>query len=579
MVGTSMVIGDGVLTPCISVLSAVSGIKEISPSISEDTIAWISIVVLLFLFWIQRFGTEKVGFLFAPIILVWLCLIGGIGVYNYIKYDPTVIKAWNPKYIIGYFQRNKRQAWTSLGGVALCITGTEALFADLGHFSVRSIQISMIAIVYPSLLLAYGGQTSYLMKNKLDVSEVFYKSIPGPLYWPTLVISILSAVMASQATITGTFSIIQQSISRGFFPKLKVIHTSRNRLGCIYIPFVNYILMACCIPIILYFKTTAQIGNAYGLAVVFVMVLTSFYLVIIMQLIWKRNIVVIVLYVTTIGGVELIYLSSVLLKFPEGGYMTLVFAVIVVTIMFVWTTVQRWMYEKIHKNDVNLNQIAKDIQRAPGLAVFHLYDCGVPPLLVLERYVQIVTSLQEIILFVTYECVQTSVVSIDRKFHFRQIQPDNVFIFSCIIQYGYDEFTDINDEKTSNILVIKLRELLVSQCSELHKEEPNDDIVQIVSVDESTTESYEEYNIGENSEIIEVPADESSDHSQGYTKHLDNIIGSKVTHLVVESDVVAPKGARIWKRLIIKLYSLINNLITHRDSHNTNTKLVMVFEL
>ncbi|MBA0804308.1 hypothetical protein Gohar_003897, partial [Gossypium harknessii] len=196
MLGTSMVIGDGVLTPCISekklsiaVLSAVGGIKEATSAMTEAAI-------LICLFMVQRFGTDKVGYSFAPIICVWFSLIGGIGVYNFIKFDPTVIKAINPKYIVDYFKRNKKDAWVSLGGVVLAITGTEALFADVGHFTVRSIQISMCSVTYPALIMAYTGQASFLRKHQSLVSDTFFKSIPHSLYWPMFVVAVAAAIIA-----------------------------------------------------------------------------------------------------------------------------------------------------------------------------------------------------------------------------------------------------------------------------------------------------------------------------------------------------------------------------------------------
>ncbi|OMO81865.1 potassium transporter [Corchorus olitorius] len=179
MLGTSMVIGDGVLTPCISVLSAVGGLKEATSSMTEGRIVGTSIGILILLFIVQRFGTDKVGYAFAPIIFIWFWFIAGIGVYNFVKFDPTVVKALNPAYIIHYFRRNKKDAWVSLGGVVLSITGTEALFADVAHFSVRSVQISMCSVTYPALILAYAGQASFLRKHNDFVADTFYKSVPG----------------------------------------------------------------------------------------------------------------------------------------------------------------------------------------------------------------------------------------------------------------------------------------------------------------------------------------------------------------------------------------------------------------
>ncbi|PON83780.1 Potassium transporter [Trema orientale] len=179
-------------------------------------------------------------------------------------FDPTVVRAINPMYIIDYLRRNKVEAWISLGGIVLAITGTEALYADVGHFSVRSIQLSMCFVTYPSLILAYTGQASFLRKNNNLVADTFYKSIPQPLYWPMFAMAVLAAIIASQAMISGTFSIIQQSMSIGCFPPVKVIHTSSKYKGQVYIPEVNYFLMFACVAVTFGFRSTTEIANAYG---------------------------------------------------------------------------------------------------------------------------------------------------------------------------------------------------------------------------------------------------------------------------------------------------------------------------
>ncbi|KAG6429180.1 hypothetical protein SASPL_107224 [Salvia splendens] len=311
MLGTSMVIGDGVLTPCIS-----------------DRIVWTSVVILVTLFMVQRFGTDKLGYTFAPIIFLWFSFFAGVGVFNFIKYDTSVIKSLNPVYIVDYFIRNKEQAWISLGGTLLSITGTVALFADVGHFSVRPIRISMCCLTYPALVLASTGQASFHRKNNHLVANTFYESIPGKMYWPMFVVAVAASVIASQAMISATFSIIQQSLSLGCFPRVKIVHTSNKYPGQVYIPEVNYLLMFACICVTLGFRTTAKIGNAYGITVVLVMALTSTFLVLVMIMIWKTNIVFIILYILIIGSVELLYMSSVLYKFDQGGYLPLAFAMI-----------------------------------------------------------------------------------------------------------------------------------------------------------------------------------------------------------------------------------------------------------
>jgi len=264
VLATSMVIGDGVLTPSMSVLSAVGGIQQRATNLTQGQIVGISIAILIVLFLVQCFGTDKVGYTFAPIILAWFLLIAGIGVYNLIKHDVSVLKAFNPKYIVDYFKRNGKQGWISLGGVILCITGTEAMFADLGHFNVRAIQIGFSVVLFPSVLLAYIGQAAYLRIYPENVANTFYKSIPGPLYWPTFVVAVAAAIIASQAMISGAFAIIAQSQVLGCFPRVRVTHTSTKFEGQVYIPEINYVLMVLCVAVTAIFQTTEKIGNAYG---------------------------------------------------------------------------------------------------------------------------------------------------------------------------------------------------------------------------------------------------------------------------------------------------------------------------
>ncbi|KAJ0656038.1 putative potassium transporter [Helianthus annuus] len=283
LVGTCMAVGDGILTPAISVLSASGGIKIDHPGMSTDVVVVVAVVILVGLFSLQHYGVDKVGWLFAPIVLLWFLLIGGIGIFNIWKHDSGVLRAFSPVYIFRYFKRRGKKGWTSLGGIMLSITGTEALFADLAHFPVSAIQLAFTVVVFPCLLLAYSGQAAYLMNNKDHASDAFYRSIPDGIYWPMFIIATLAAIVASQATISATFSIIKQANALGCFPRVKVIHTSSKFLGQIYIPDINWILMILCIVVTAGFKNQSQIGNAYGTAVVIVMLATTFLMILIMN--------------------------------------------------------------------------------------------------------------------------------------------------------------------------------------------------------------------------------------------------------------------------------------------------------
>ncbi|XP_022983444.1 potassium transporter 5-like [Cucurbita maxima] len=461
MLGTAMVIGDGVLTPCISVLSAVGGITAATPAMTEGRIVWTSVAILVFLFMAQRLGTDKVGYTFAPIIFIWFAFIAAIGVYNFFKYDPTVIKALNPAYIIYYFQRNKKDAWISLGGVVLCITGTEALFADVGHFSVRSIQLSMSLVTYPALICAYAGQSSFLRKHSDLVSNAFYKSTPGSLYWPMFVVAVLASIIASQAMISGTFSIIQQSLSLGCFPRVKVVHTSAKHEGQVYVPEINYLLMLACVCVTLVFKNTTNIGNAYGIAVVFVMTLTSSFLVLIMVMIWKTHILLVITYVVIIGSVELVYLSSVLYKFDQGGYLPLAFAAVLMTIMYVWNSVfrKKYFYELNHKiSPEKFNEMVSttSFRRLPGMAFFYTELVqGIPP--IIKHYIEHVPALQSVLVFVTIKSLPVSKVPADERFLFRRVEAKEIDVFRCVVRYGYTEVR-AEHELFEKILLERLEE-------------------------------------------------------------------------------------------------------------------------
>ncbi|KAF2538379.1 hypothetical protein F2Q68_00022756 [Brassica cretica] len=269
LIGTCMVIGDGVLTPAISVFSAVSGL-ELSMSKEQHQYVEGPVVcaILIVLFSLQHYGTHRLGFLFAPIVLVWLLCISTIGVYNIFHWNPHVYKALSPYYIYKFLKKTRQRGWMSLGGILLCITGSEAMFADLGHFTQLSIQAYSIAFtfaVYPSLILAYMGQAAYLSKHHVLESDYrigFYVSVPEKIRWPVLAIAILAAVVGSQAIITGTFSIIKQCTSLGCFPKVKIVHTSSKMHGQIYIPEINWTLMLLCLSVTVGFRDTKHISNA-----------------------------------------------------------------------------------------------------------------------------------------------------------------------------------------------------------------------------------------------------------------------------------------------------------------------------
>ncbi|CAM8956418.1 unnamed protein product [Rhodiola kirilowii] len=556
ILGTSMVIGDGVLTPSISVLSAVEGIS----SLSQDARVGVSVAILIILFSVQRFGTDKVGYTFAPIVGLWFAFISGIGLYNWFKYDIGVFRAFNPVYIINYFKRNGKHGWISLGGVVLCITGTEAMFADLGHFSVRSIQISFSGIVFPALVVAYGGQAAYLTKFPNQVDKTFYASVPGPLYWPTFVVAVGAAVIASQAMISGTFSIVSQSLSLGCFPRVKVVHTSDKHQGQVYIPEVNYMLMATCVVVTLAFKTTQNIGHAYGIAVVAVMVITTCMVGLIMFVIWKWSLWSICIFLVVFVSIEGIYLSSVLYKFTEGGYFPLALSCFLISIISIWHYVhkKRYMFELNNKVPSKyLMDLAEnpDINRIPGIGLLYSELVqGIPP--IFPHFISNIPSVHSVLIFVSIKHVPISKVALAERFLFRQVEPKEYRMFRCIVRYGYKDSME-EPEVFEKQLVGYLKEFIRYEHVIVETESGGGDQAQ------SQSQTTEVNNIQDSSVLISNSGMSSSSirsiktdrivsgPAEEEMEFVQRAMERGVVYLIGEAEVVAEQKSSVFKKIVI----------------------------
>lgn len=522
LLGTSLVIGDGVLTPCISVLSAVSGIQQATPSLKQEHVVIISIVILILLFVVQRFGTSKVGFIFAPAVLVWFTFIGIIGLYNIIKHDPGVLKAFNPAYMYDYFQRNKKDGWVSLGGTVLAITGTEAMFADVGHFSVSSIQISFSLVVYPCLLLAYFGQGAYLMKYPNDVAASFYKSTPSPVYWPMFAVAVVASIIASQAMISATFTVVKQSMSLGCFPRVKVVHTSSKVAGQVYIPEINYLLMIACVIVTGAFQTTTQIGNAYGIAVVGVMVVTTSLIGLIMIMIWQTRLIFVIGFLLLFGSVELLYFSSVLYKFDQGGYLPLAFAAVLLFVMYVWhyVSTKRYFYEVDNKvSQEALGDILPRAHRVPGVAlVYTELVHGIPSLF--AHMVDNLPALHSLVVLVSVKVLPVSTVLNEERFLVRRVGPKNYHMYRCVARYGYKDLFEENEDFE--------RQLFASLANFISYELAEGGVK--FRVNSSNANSQQEEDTLEIDEIENQVADKNEESTTGITQKTKLLSRSRSSH-------------------------------------------------
>lgn len=468
--GASMVIGDGVLTPAISVLSSMSGLQVRATGLQERSVVLLSCIVLVGLFSLQHRGTQKVAFMFAPIVIIWLFCIGGIGLYNIVHWNPRIYQALSPYYIIKFFRTTGTDGWIALGGILLSMTGSEAMFADLGHFTSASVRLAFITIIYPCLTLQYMGQAAFLSKNMFHMRTSFYDSIPGPIFWPVFVVATLAAVVGSQAVISATFSIVKQCHALGCFPRVKIVHTSRWIYGQIYIPEINWILMVLCVGVTVVFGDTTLIGNAYGIACMTVMIVTTFLMALIIIFVWQKNILFALLFLLFFGSIEAVYLSSSLMKVHQGGWVPLVLGFIFMCVMFIWHYGSRKKYLFDLQNKVSMRSILSlgpnlGIVRVPGIGLIYTeLVTGVPA--IFTHFVTNLPAFHEVLVFLCVKSVPVPYVPPDERYLVGRIGPRAYRMYRCIVRYGYKDMQR-DDENFENMLVMSIAKFIMMEAEDV----------------------------------------------------------------------------------------------------------------
>ncbi|XP_031248899.1 potassium transporter 7-like isoform X1 [Pistacia vera] len=479
LAGTSMVIADGVVTPAMSVMSAVGGLKVGVTAIKQDEVLMISVAFLVILFSVQKYGTSKVGMAVGPALFIWFCSLGGVGIYNLVKYDSSVLRAFNPIHIYLFFKRNSTKAWSALGGCILCATGSEAMFADLCYFSVRSVQLTFMFLVLPCLLLGYLGQAAYLMDNHSGAEQVFFNCIPTGAFWPILLIANIAALISSRAMTTATFSCIKQSTVLGCFPRLKIIHTSRKFMGQIYIPVINWFLLVVCVLFVCSIASITEMGNAYGIAELGVMMMTTVLVTIVMLLIWQINIIIVLSFVVFFLGMELTFFSSVLGSVGDGSWIILVFAIIMFFIMYIWNYGSKLKYETEVKQKLSMDlmrELGSNLGtiRAPGIGL--LYNelvKGIPA--IFGHFLTTLPAIHSMIIFVCIKYVPVPVVPQSERFLFRRVCPKSYHIFRCIARYGYKDVRKENHQAFEQLLIESLEKFIRREAQERSLESDGDD--------------------------------------------------------------------------------------------------------
>ncbi|CAN4082473.1 unnamed protein product [Withania somnifera] len=470
LIGTCMVIGDGVLTPAISVFSAVSGLElSMAKHHHQYVEVPVACVILVFLFFLQHYGTHRLGFLFAPIVITWLLCISAIGLYNIFHWNPHVYQALSPYYMYKFLKKTQRGGWMSLGGILLCITGSEAMFADLGHFSQLSIKIAFTFFVYPSLILAYMGQAAYLSKHHVIESDYhigFYVSVPEKLRWPVLAIAILAAVVGSQAIITGTFSIIKQCSALGCFPRVKIVHTSSKIHGQIYIPEINWTLMMLCLAVTIGFRDTKHISNASGLAVITVMLVTTCFMSLVIVLCWHKNVLFAICFIFFFGSIEALYFSASLIKFLEGAWVPIVLSFIFLVVMYIWHYGTLKKYEFDVENKIPINWLLTlspnlGIRRVRGIGLIHTeLVTGIPA--IFSHFVTNLPAFHQVLVFLCIKSVPVPHVRPEERFLVGRVGPKEYRVYRCIARYGYRDI-HLDDVEFEKDLVCSIAEFIRSE--------------------------------------------------------------------------------------------------------------------
>jgi len=382
--GTALLYGDGIITPAISVLSAVEGLKEVSTAF-EPWVVPIAIVILLGLFLVQSRGTGTMGKIFGPIMLVWFTTLAVIGL-SHIADAPEIIRSVNPYYAFQYFTHESKSAFLSLGAIFLVVTGGEALYADMGHFGRRPIAVGWYAMVLPALVLNYWGQGAFLLSNPDDIESVFFRMVPDSLLIPIVILATCATIIASQALISGVFSLTAQAVKLDYLPRIKIRHTSHSHSGQIYVPLVNWLLMVACIGLVLGFQTASNLAAAYGIAVTATMAITTLIFFRVLTDRWNWSSTKAMLLCAPLLVIEAGFLGANIVKIPHGGWFALAVAIILMVQMQTWRRGRALVAQRIHRGERSLVEVleeTEDIKRVTGTAVFMFKDLGkAPPALV-----------------------------------------------------------------------------------------------------------------------------------------------------------------------------------------------------
>ncbi len=391
IVGAALFYGDGIITPAISVLSAVEGVKD-APHVGHilgPYVVIISAVILIALFLVQAKGTHRMAALFGPVTLVWFLTLGGLGLIHILD-DPRIFRAMLPWYGINFLLQDGFLGFVILGSVFLCVTGAEALYADMGHFGKGPIKISWLCLVFPCLLVNYLGQGALILHRPQSAGNPFWDMVPTAAYWPVLVLATIATVIASQAVITGAFSMTQQAVQLGLLPRIEIKRTSETQAGQIFVPQVNRFLMVGVLVLLFVFQSSHRLAGAYGIAVTGAMFVDTLLAFVVVRLIWKWNLIQTGALLVPLAMVDIVFITSNMLKIPEGAWLPLVLGGILVMVMVTWTKGAQILSEKTRRDSVPLADLVQILATRPphrvsGSAIFLTGDPDMTPVALMHN--------------------------------------------------------------------------------------------------------------------------------------------------------------------------------------------------
>jgi KUP system potassium uptake protein len=445
LVGAALLYGDGVITPAISVLGAIEGLQVVSARFTENLVVGLTIIVIVGLFFVQRFGTARVGSAFGPIMFVWFFTIAALGLRE-VLHEPQIIGAVNPMYAIRFFFIHGNAAFVLLGAVVLAVTGAEALYADMGHFGKKPIRLAWFWLVFPCLLMNYFGQGALVMRDPAAVANPFYLLAPRILLYPLIALATMAAIIASQALISGAFSLTQQSVQLGYSPRMTIIHTSAREAGQIYIPEINNALMVACVVVVLGFRNASALGAAYGIAVTGTMSITTVLFAVVAAARWNWPKWKALALASAFLVMDLAFFGANAMKITHGGWVPLAIALGIFTLMTTWKRGRSILRERLTDITMPLPDFLQSlstssIPRVPGTAVFMTSESGGAPVVLLHHLKHNKALHAQVILL----SIKTSGVPEERNSERLTIERLEHGFIRVVSRYGFMESPDVKE--------------------------------------------------------------------------------------------------------------------------------------